>query len=463
MSDKASEPVAKKKETILTKHGDTRADPYFWMRERDSKEVMNYLEEENEYLEKKLKSEKKIREDLFEEMKARIVKKDESAPCKRGSYFYYTKTEEDSNYEIYCRRKGSLSEKEEVLIDGNKLSKGHDFFDIGSCKASPQENLLAYSSDTKGRRIYNVSLKNLDTGKTTENLIENTTGELVWGKDNNTLFYTKKDLETLRSCELWRLDLKENKHTLLFEEKDETFSISIFKSQNKKYLFLECDSTMTSECHYLEFEENELKVFSERQRGLEYSVEDGGSGFFIHTNFKNKNFSLMETSYSETDQEFWKESFPTEKNIFLEDFEVFEKFIALRESHEGLLKIKIIDRATGKSFFLKTNDETYDIDFFVTDDFKGTKFSYTYESLTTPYSVLELDIETQETRIIKEEKVEGSFTPSDYVSKRVFATARDGEIIPISLVHRKDLKISKDTPLLQYAYGSLWNHHPSQL
>ena len=191
-------------------------------------------------------------------------------------------------------------------------------------------------------------------------------------------------------------------------------------------------------------------------------MEDGGDRFFIHTNLKNKNFSLMETPYQETNKDSWQDHITPGDKIFLDDVAIFDKFIALRESHEGLLKIKIIDRKTDESFFLKTKDETYEIDFFVTDDFHGTKFAYTYESMTTPYSIYELDVKTQETKLIKEEKVEGSFSPDDYVSKRVFATARDGEMIPISLVHRKDLKISKDTPLLQYAYGSYGiTIHPS--
>lgn len=460
---KTKEPLAPKKDVHLEKHGDKRSDPYFWMKERDSKDVLSYLKEENEYLESMLVEEKNLRSNLFDEMKARIVKKDQSAPYKSGNYFYYTRTEEDSNYCIYCRRKDSLESPEEILLNANPLGEKHDFFDISSCKVAPDENFFAYSHDTTGRRIYQISLKDLKTGKTEDNIIKDCTGSFVWNKESKILFYTKQDPETLRSNELWSFDLKSKKNKLLYQEKDETYSLDIWKSCTKRFLFLSSHSTLTTETRYLDLDKKEpkLMVFSKREKGLEYSIEDGGDRFFVLSNLKNKNFSLMETSHKKTEHSNWKNFVEPQEKVLLDDLSVFKDFIVTRESHEGLLKLKVIERDTKNSFYLETKDSSYEIDLFVNPHYDTSKLNYTYESMTSPYSVIQYDMKTKESSLLKEKKIAGDFKAQNYVSKRLFAKARDGEEIPISLVHRKDININETTPLLQYAYGSYgYTVHP---
>jgi oligopeptidase B len=451
-----AEPIALKKEKVLEIHGDKRIDPYFWMNERDSKPVLSYLKEENNYLETILSSKKSLRNELFEEMKARTVKKDSSVPYKEGSYYYYSRMEEESNHPLYCRKKDSLESLEEIILNTDELAKNYSYFDLGDVEVSPSERLLAYSQDTQSRRIFSISIKNLLTGTTEDNVISGASGDFIWSSDSKTLYYNKRDLNTLRSCELWSYDLETKKHKNLFLEEDTTFSIHLAKSRSKRYLFLLSNSTLTTEVSFLDLTNKDasLKVFSPRKRGVEYEIEDGGDRFYILTNLKNKNFSLMETTLEKTSLENWKEVLSVEPEVFLKDIEVFESFVALRESHEGLLKIKLLDRKTNKTRYLPTKEEPYKISFSMNPNYSGKTIRYSYESMTTPYSILEYDLTNKETKVLKTKEVLGDFSSENYVSKRVFATARDGALIPISIAHRKDLKITNKTPLLQYGYGA---------
>lgn len=449
-------PVAQKHEVTHEKHGDKRSDPYFWMNQRDKPEVLSYLKEENNYLESVLKDHKELRTSLFEEMKARIPKDNMSAPLKRRGYFYYSREEGNKDYSIHCRKKDNLKSPEEVILDENLLAKGQEFFNISSLKVSPSNKIVAYSKDLVGRRIYTLSLHNLETGKTEEDVLTGASGDLIWGADDDNLYFTRRNTETLRSYELWHYNLQTKKETLLFHEEDETFMLQVSKSLTDRYLFLASHSTLTTEILYLDLKEKEaqLKVFSKRKKGLEYSVDDGGDRFYILSNRDEKNFSLMETSSDKTDSENWKTSFDQDPKVFLDSFHVSGTYLALRESHEGLLKIKIVHRETGQSHYLETKDESCDIDVYANPEFSSSKLNYTYESLSTPYSIISYDVFTKESEVLKQEKVLGKFDSNDYISKRIFAEARDGEMIPVSLVYRKDTKLKADTPLLQYAYGS---------
>lgn len=451
-----TQPKAAKITKILEKHSDKRTDDFYWMNERDSPEVLKYLKTENKYLEKILFPTKKVQVDLFNEMKDRIIKKDSTAPYLDKGYYYYSKTEEDSNYAIYCRKKKTLEHQEEILLDANILAKSYEFFDISEQEVSPDHKLLAYSHDTVGRRIYNISIKNITNKTTKEDIIQNITGNFIWGEDNNTLFYTKQDLKTLRSYQLWSYNIETKRNELLYEEEDDTFSLHVWKSTSKKYLFLSSNSTLTTEIRYLNLKEpnSKLSIFSTRKRGVEYTIEDGGSKFFVLTNSKVKNFSLMVTSPINTDLSSWEDFIKPDKKVLTDDFLVFEKFIVVRESHEGLLKFKVIERDHKNHFYIETNDETYQINFYINPNYYTSKLNYSYESMTTPYSVFQYDMVSKEKTTLKEKQVAGNFDKRDYASKRIFATARDGEMIPISLVYKKDLEINDKTPLLQYAYGS---------
>ncbi len=451
-----AEPIALKKEKILEIHGDKRIDPYFWMNERDSEPVLSYLKEENNYLETILSNKKTLRNKLFEEMKARTVKKDSSVPYHEGSYYYYSRMEEESNHPLYCRKKESLQSLEEIILNTDELAKNYSYFDLGDVEVSPSETLLAYSQDTQSRRIFSISIENLLTKTTEDSVISGASGDFIWGPDSKILYYNKRDLNTLRSSELWSYNLETKKHEKLFFEEDTTFSIHLSKSRSKRYLFLFSNSTLTTEVRFLDLtdKESSLKVFSQRKRGVEYEIEDGGDRFYILTNLNNKNFSFMETTLEKTNLENWKEVLSVEPEVFLKDIEVFESFVALRESHEGLLKIKLLDRKTNKTSYLPTKEEPYKISFSMNPSYSGKTLRYSYESMTTPYSILEYDLTKKETKVLKTKEVLGDFSSENYVSKRVFATARDGALVPISIVHRKDLKITNKTPLLQYGYGA---------
>ena len=451
-----AEPIALKKEKILEIHGDKRIDPYFWMNERDSEPVLSYLKEENNYLETILSNKKTLRNKLFEEMKARTVKKDSSVPYHEGSYYYYSRMEEESNHPLYCRKKESLQSLEEIILNTDELAKNYSYFDLGDVEVSPSETLLAYSQDTQSRRIFSISIENLLTKTTEDSVISGASGDFIWGPDSKILYYNKRDLNTLRSSELWSYNLETKKHEKLFFEEDTTFSIHLSKSRSKRYLFLLSNSTLTTEVRFLDMTDKQafLQIFSQRKRGVEYEIEDGGDRFYILTNLRSKNFSLMETTLEKTSLENWKETLPVESEVFLKDLEVFESFVALRESHEGLLKIKLLDRKTNTISYLPTKEEPYKISFSVNPSYSGKTLRYSYESMTTPYSILEYDLTSKKTKVLKTKEILGNFSAENYVSKHLFATARDGALVPISIVHRKDLKITNQTPLLQYGYGA---------
>ena len=453
---KSQAPAAAKILKKLSKHGKERHDYYYWMNERDDPDVIKYLKAENGYQRALLEPTEELQKKLFKEMKKRIGKTDTSAPYSFKDYLYYERVDEKSDYEIYCRKKKKPNSKEEILLDSNKLAESHEFFDLKELEMSSDQSMFAYSYDTKGRRIYNISLKDLDTGVTKENIITDTTGDFQWAEDHKTIFYTKQDPVTLRSYQLWRYDIFDRSHVLVYEEQDETFDIDLWKSKSDRYLFMESASTLSTEIYYLDAKnpKADLKLFAKRKKDLEYAIEDGGDRFFILTNHKAKNFTIMECSLDKTEVKYWKSYQSYDKNIFTEEFSAFKDHIVVRESHDGLIKLKIIDRKTKESHYIETNDDTYTLDLYVSMEYNADYFTYSYESMTTPYSIFEYSFASHNRKLLKEKEVHGGFNKNNYVSKRLFAEARDGAIIPISIVHHKDTKPSKDTPLLQYAYGA---------
>ncbi len=453
-------PIAKKITTNLTMHGDSRLDEYYWLNDRDNPEVIAYLNQENEYYQSLTAHTKPFQEKLFKEMKGRIKEDDSSVPYKSNGYWYKTRFEKGMEYPIYSRCKETLEAPDETIFDGNEMAKGHDYFKLGGIAVSPNNELAAYGVDTVSRRQYTLRIKNLKSGYIHEEEIENTTGGGVWANDNKTLFYTKKDPVTLRSDKIFKhvLGTSTAEDILVFEEKDDTFSTFIYRTKSKKYLVIGSFSTLTSEFQILPTDNpnGEFKMFSPRERGLEYTIFHYADDFYILTNKDGAtNFKLMKVGENDTTADNWQEFIPHRVDVLLEDIDIFEDYYVLSERENGLNNLKIVKWDGTESYFLPFESETYTSYVDTNPDFDTEILRYGYNSLTTPSSIIDFNMRTKEQQIMKEQEVLGGlFVKENYKEKRLWATARDGAKIPISLVYHKETPLSCDTPLLQYAYGS---------
>ncbi|RTY94892.1 S9 family peptidase [Flavobacterium sp. GT3R68] len=453
-------PVAKKILKTLKKFEDSRIDNYFWLNDRENPEVIDYLNKENEYYQKMTAHTKDFQKELFEEMKSRIKEDDESVPYLYNDYYYLTRYEKGKDYPIYARKKGSLDAKEEILFNCNELAAGHPYFQLGGMSISPDNKFATFAVDIVGRRIYTLRVKNLETDAMLDDVIENITGTSVWANDNKTIFYSTQDAITLRSDKIFKHKLGSDpkEDVLVYFEKDETFNIEIAKSKSRKYLAIEAGSTLTTEYRILEADnpDGEFRMFQKRVRGLEYSINHYGDSFYIMTNKdKAENFKLMKTSIEATSKENWVEVIGHREDVLLEDIEIFRDFLVVEERTNGLNKIRIMPWSGEREYYLPFESETYTASTGANVDFETEILRYSYQSMTTPSSVIDFNMRTKDKEIKKEQQVlGGKFDKNNYAEERVWATAADGTKIPISLVHRKGLKKDGKNPLLQYAYGS---------
>ena len=444
----------------MEKFGDERIDNYFWLNDRKNPEVIDYLNKENAYYKKMTAHTKAFQKELFEEMKARIKEDDESVPYLYNGYYYITRFETGKNYPIYSRKKGSLSAKEEIMFDCNKMAKGHSYFQLGGLSISPDNKLAIFSIDIVGRRIYNIQVKNLDTGKILLDKIEKVSGNAVWANDNQTIFYSSQDEVTLRSDKIFKhkLGTKQDEDVLVYFEKDETFNVEVAKSKSRKYLAIESGSTLTTEYQILEADnpDGKFRIFQKRVRGLEYSINHYGDSFYIMTNAdKATNFKLMKTLETATSKENWTEVVPHRDDVLLEDIEIFKDFLVIEERTNGLNKIRIMPCSGTGEYYLPFDSETYTAYTSTNVDFDTDILRYSYQSMTTPSSVIDFNMKTKTKEIKKEQQVlGGKFDKKNYTEERIWATAKDGTKIPISMVYRKGLHKDGKNPLLLYAYGS---------
>ncbi|MGB3142515.1 MAG: S9 family peptidase [Maribacter sp.] len=453
-------PIAKKIPKELSIHNDVRLDNYYWLNEKENQEVIAYLEAENNYYNALTSHTKEFQEKLFQEMKGRIKEDDSSVPYKQNGYWYSTRYEIGGEYAVYSRFKETMESPEEILFNGNEMAKGHDYFSIGGIAISPDNNLAAFGVDTVSRRQYTMQIKNLATGELFEDKIENTTGGGVWANDNKTLFYTKKDPVTLRSDKIYKhkLGTPSSEDELIFHEKDDTFSTFIYRTKSKKYLVIGSVSTLTSEFQILPTDEpdGEFKIFTPRTRGLEYTIFHYEDHFYILTNKdRAENFKLMRTDEVQTSQEHWKEFIPHRKEVLLEDIDIFKEYYVLSERENGLNKIRIIRWDGTEEYFLPFTIETYTAYVGNNPDFDTEILRYSYNSMSVPSSVIDFNMRTREKTVKKEQEVLGGlFDKENYKEERLWAEGRDGAKIPMSIVYRKDTQLNKNTPVLQYAYGS---------
>lgn len=453
-------PTAKKIPKTLEKHGDKRVDDYFWLNDRQNKEVIDYLNSENQYYEEMTAHTKGLKNLLFEEMKGRIKEDDSSVPYFFNGYWYITRFETGKDYPIYARKKGSLTAKEEILFDCNEMAKGHSYFQLGGVSISPDNKYASFGVDIIGRRIYTIQVKNLQTGKLFEDKIENTTGSSTWANDNKTLFYTLQDKQTLRSDKVFKHKLggRQEQDVLVYDEVDDTFNVSVSKEKSKKYIVISSSSTLTTEFRTLlaDDPDGEFKVFQPRVRGMEYSIAHYGDSFYILTNKDDAtNFKLMKTPEKATSMENWKDLIPHREDVLLEDIEIFKDYLVLGERSNGLNKIRIMPWNGKGEYYLPFDSETYTANISTNPDFDTQILRYSYQSLGTPSSVIDFNMKTKEKEIKKEQQVlGGKFDKKNYVEERVWATAEDGTKIPISMIYRKGMKKDGKNPLLLYAYGS---------
>ncbi|MDI6049634.1 S9 family peptidase [Flavobacterium sp. XS2P24] len=460
MLKKSPIPVAKIIPKSLEKHNETRIDNYFWLNDRENPEVIDYLNKENKYYDAMTAHTKDFQKELFEEMKGRIKEDDQSVPYLYNGYYYITRFEKGQDYPIYSRKKGSLSANEEILFNCNDLAKGHSYFQLGGLSVSPDNKFASFGIDIVGRRIYTIQIKNLETGEILSDKIENATGNSVWANDNKTIFYTRQDKVTLRSDKVFKHKLATDAadDVLVFNEKDDTFNVSVSKEKSRKYIVIGSGSTLTTEYRILNSDtpDGEFVVFQPRVRGLEYSISHFGDSFYILTNKdKATNFKLMKTPENATAKENWKDIIAHRKDVLLEDIEIFRNYLVVEERSNGLNHIRIMPWSGAGEYYLPFGSETYNAYTTTNVDFDTDILRYSYQSLATPSSVIDFNMKTKEKEIKKEQEViGGKFDKNNYIEERVWATATDGTKVPISLVYRKGLKKDGNNPLLLYAYGS---------
>lgn len=460
MSKTIKAPVAKIIPKTLEKFGNLRVDNYFWLNNREDVAVIDHLKKENSYYKKMTSHTKILQKQLFEEMKSRIKEDDESVPYFYNGYYYITRFKTGKNYPIYSRKKGSLSAKEEILFDCNKLSKGYSYFQLGGLSVSPDNKLALFSIDYVGRRIYDIQVKDLVTGKVLLDKIEKVSGNAVWANDNKTIFYSSQDEVTLRSDKIFKhkLGKSQTDDKLVYFEKDETFNVEISKSKSRKYLAIESGSTLTTEYRILEADnpDGKFRIFQKRIRGLEFSIKHYGDSFYIMTNKdKATNFKLMKTLETATSKENWTEVIPHREDVLLEDIEIFKDFLVVEERFDGLHKIKIMPWSGEGEYYLPFESETYTAFTATNVDFDTDILRYSYQSMTTPSSVIDFNMVTKVKQVVKElEVLGGKFDKNNYTEERVWATAKDGTKIPISMVYKNGLIKDGKKPLLLYAYGS---------
>jgi oligopeptidase B len=451
-------PVAKKIPRELTVHGHTRVDPYYWLNERDNPEVIDYLEKENAYKEALMKPTRKLQEALYEEIKSKIKQSDESVPYLKNGYYYYEKEVPESEYFLLCRKKGSLEAEEEIMLDVNRMAEGYDYYQIGGASVSEDNALLAFGVDTVSRRKYTLYFKNLETGELLEDQVPLTTGGAVWGNDNKTVFYTLKDDTTLRSERIMKhiLGTPVSEDVEVYYEADETFSVFVMKTKSRKYLIIGSESTLTSEYRFLNADhpDGEFRIIQPRTRELEYSVDHFGNDFYIRTNLNAENFRLMKTPVTKTGVENWEEVIPHRDDVYFSNFEIFSDYLVVAERKEGINAFHVISWNGDTDYYIDFEEEVYAVNFHTNLEFATQFFRFVYSSLTTPNSVFDYNLETRERELLKQEEVLGGFDPNDYESKRIYATADDGEKIPMSLVYKKGLEKNGNNPALIYGYGS---------
>jgi len=454
-------PIAAKKPYQVPSPFGTREDDYYWLRDdsRQSVEVLNYLDSENAYRDVAMASTNALQQKLYNEIIGRLKPDDASVPVYKHGYWYYTRFEPGLDYPIYARRKGSLSAPEQVMLEGNDMAKGHEYFRIGATAISPDGKLLAYTEDVVGRRQYTLKIKNLSAGTILADAVINVEPEVVWAADNKTLLYIEKDPVTLLSVRVHKHKLGTDpaKDSLVYEEKDHSYYMGIGRSRSEKYLYIELQSTEQSEWRYAEATDPSLhfQTVLPREPKLKYEVEHLGKAFIIRTNWQAPNYRIVRAPIATSaDKHTWNDVIPTRSDTFLENLEVSTHYLAVNERSGGLLKIRVIAWDGTKNHLIDSAEPAYTMTLVETPGIDSSALRYVYTSLVTPPTTYDYDMNTGRKELKKTETVLGGFDKNNYVTEFLHATARDGKQIPVSVAYRKGTKLDGTAPLYQYAYGS---------
>lgn len=455
LSTPPTPPMAKKSPKETKIHGTTLVDNYFWLREKQNPEVMAYLEAENAYTEAVMKPTEGLQAKLYKEMIGHIKETDQTVPYHQGDYFYYSRTEQGKQYPIFCRRHGSLDAKEEVTLDLNEMAKGLKFMALGAYSVSDDGNYLAYSTDQTGYRQYTLHVKDLRTGQLLPENIERV-GSVMWSTDNKTVFYSTEDAVTKRSDKFFRHTIGSDKTDLVYEEKDELFDIYGDRTRDKAMIFIVSGSKTSTEYRYIPADQPLAapKVILPREANHEYSVEHRGDLFYIRTNKNAKNFRLVTAPASDPQEKNWKELIPHHPEIKIEDIDLFANHLVVSEFENGLQQLRVVDFKTGKQHRIEFPEPVYTASVNVNPEFNTRTLRFGYQSLVTPASIFDYNMDTGKQTLLKQTEVPGGFDKANYKSERIFATASDGTRIPISIVYRKGTEMNGRNPLLLYGYGS---------
>ncbi len=462
-------PVAEKIEKKLTTLGDTRIDNYYWMRLTDeqknaetpdeqTKKVKDYLEGENTYLKSIMNHTKDLQKNLYDEIVGRIKQTDESVPYFTNGYWYYTRYEEGKEYPIYCRKKDTLEDEEQIMLNVNEMAAGYAYFNVSRRSISKDNKWLAYGVDTVSRRIYTLYFKNLETGELSTESIPKTTGSAAWANDNKTIFYTSKNEVTLLSEKILRHDLNSDpgNDEMVYQEKDNTFYIGVYKTKSDKFIVIWNNSTLVSDYRILNADnpKGEFKSFSPRETKHEYSIDHFKDKFYIVTNWDAENFRLMETPDTQTKKDNWTEVIAHREDVLIQGIEMFNNHMVLRERNAGLTNLRIINQVNKTEHYLDFGEEAYVSYISTNPEFDTDILRYGYSSLTTPNSTYDYNMDTKEKELKKRQEVVGGHNPEDYVTRRFYAEARDGVQVPITIVHKKGIQMDGNNPTLLYGYGS---------
>jgi oligopeptidase B len=449
-------PVAKKIPRTTEVHGTKLSDDYFWLRDKKNPEVISYLEAENAYTEAMMRGTAGLQERLYKEMLGRIKQTDTNVPYRLGDYFYYTRTEEGKQYQVFARRKGSMESPEQVLLDLNEMAKGHTFMSVGEFNVTKDANLLAYSTDETGYREYTLYVKDLRDGRVTK--IAERVSSAAWAGDDKTLFYVVDHPVNKNPYQLYRHALGQaGADELVYEEKDEMFGIEVERSRSRGYLFLTSASHTTSEVRYLAADKpsEAWRVLLPREAGHEYYVDHHGDRFYIRTNEKGaRNFKLVSAPAGAPGRENWKEVIAHRPGVMLDGVEFFKDFYVVAERGNATPRLRVFDFKSDKATDINVPEPVYTVSLGANHEFDTQKVRYNYQSFITPSSVYDYDVKTGRSELLKQQPVLGGFDPSLYKSERVYAVAADGVKVPVSLVYKKDLKPDGRRPLLLQAYGS---------
>jgi oligopeptidase B len=448
-------PVAKRVPRASEIHGERRVDDYAWLREKGDPDVRAYLEAENAYAEAVMKPTEAFQQALYAEMLGRIRETDEEVPYRKGGFFYYSRTEEGKQYPILCRRKGRLEAEEETTLDLNLLAEGKPFLSLGAYQVSDEGNLLAYSTDDTGFREYTLVVKDLGTGAIVERVAEKT-GSVAWAKDGRTLFYTVEEPSTKRQHRLYRHRLGEDAHDLVYEEGDPAFNVGVYRTRSREVLVLGISSLTTSEARVLDAGEpfGPWRLVAPRVPEQEYDVEHHGEFFYVRVNDRGRNFRLVKANVASPGREGWIEVVPHRPHVMLEGVDCFRDHFVLLEREDGLPQVAVTDRRTGASHRIAFPEATYSAWPEANPEFETRTFRYSYESLVTPRSVFDYDMETRQATLLKEQPVLGGYERTRYRTERVFATAPDGAKVPVSIVYRVGLIKDGRAPILLHGYGA---------